>query len=592
MDLSTPSARSASQRLAITIFLSLACGLNASAQPGGGIQLPPAATTGGAQPYFPRTTLPSLAQQDALEIPPVVDRPLGLEEGPRVNVTQFQLEGAADRPDYEISLAEINAILSRHLGAQPAGGYTVNQLQAVADDITVYYRGQGLILAQAFVPAQDVNNGVVTLQVVEGSLGGVEVEGNDLYASDTVTIPFQELLGEPVEESSIEQALLTLQSFPGLTVFGTFREGEDLGETELLVRVQEEKRGSFTVSADNYGSLFTGENRALLQFDVNNPFGSADRLSGYILQTYSPQNGTYGGFDYVSTLASGKSAAGFGISKNQFDITDSGTGNSINSLGLEGEVDQVNVFFRQGFANRRTFRADGIFDISYKDAVTMQPGVDPTDELWAISYTFDFYGVGSQRRGINLGYARVLIGDNDSAQPSRTGGSGLLATGNYDKFEFGYQRLQRFGQNNALLLRLDGQYSNDLLVSLEQYSIGGPANVRAYPVTEALVDSGGSVTLEWIINAPGFASRPVGSQGRTWGDVFQFSLYGDYAGGEINDPLPTQDRSVNYGGYGLGLQFGISEKFYLRLDVATPEGDIKASNDEDPQYYASFSYTF
>ena len=439
------------------------------------------------------------------------------------------------------------------------------------------------------MPAQDVQNGVVTLQVVEGSLGAVEVEGNDMYASDIVATPFEQLLGQPVEEQAIQQALLALQDYPGLTVFGTFREGGDLGDTELLIRVQDEKRVSVTPSLDNYGSAFTGEIRGRLQFEVNNPFGSADQISGYVLQTFSPQNGFYGGFSYLNTLDSGRSAVGFGISSNQFDVTDVNTNVD---LGVEGNVQQASLFFRQGIAKSRTFRADGILDLSRKDAVTTQPGDDPTDELLVLSYTYDYSVVSRQRRGINLGYFRLLAGNNSGDFPSRQGGSQALAEGSYGKFAFGYQRLQRFGQNHALLLRLDGQYSDDLLVSLEQYPIGGPANVRAYPVAEALVDSGGSATLEWIIDAPGFAKRPVGTEGQTWGDVVQLSFYVDYAGGEINDPLPFQEETVNLSGYGLGLQFGYAEKFYFRLDVATPNGDLMASNDRDPQYYVSFRYTF
>ncbi len=585
----TPPVRAVMQCLAISIFFSVACPRNASAQQIRGLQLPPAATTGGAQPFFPQTSIPSLAQQDALEIPPLVERPLGLEEGPRLNVRQFQLDGAVDRPEYAISLTDLQDMLSLHLAAQPPAGYTVNQLQAITDDITLYYRGQGLILAQAFVPAQDVQNGVVTLQVVEGSLGAVEVEGNDMYASDIVANPFEQLLGQPVEEQAIQQALLALQNYPGLTVFGTFREGGDLGDTELLIRVQDEKRVSVTPSFDNYGSAFTGETRGRVQFEVNNPFGSADQFSGYLLQTFSPQNGFYGGFSYLNTLAGGKSAVGFGFSNNQFDVTDVNTNVD---LGVEGNVQQASLFFRQGFANSRTFRADGILDLSRKDAVTTQPGDDPTDELLVLSYTYDYSAVSRQRRGINLGYVTLLAGNNSGDFPSRQGGSQALAEGSYGKFAFGYQRLQRFGQNHALLLRLDGQYSDDLLVSLEQYPIGGPANVRAYPVAEALVDSGGSATLEWIIDAPGFANRPVGTEGQTWGDVVQLSFYVDYAGGEINDPLPFQEETVNLSGYGLGLQFGYAEKFYFRLDVATPNGDLMASNDRDPQYYVSFRYTF
>lgn len=588
MDLSQPPARSGSRRFAPALFLATIFTVAASAQQPDGLQLPAAATPGGAQPFLGRGEIPMLTQQGGFEIPPLVERPLGLEEGPRIRVTEFELNGASEHPQYDISLVEIGGILARHRAAQPPDGYTVNQLQAIADDITLYYRQRGLILAQAFVPAQEVQGGVVDLQVIEGRLGNVEVEGNALYSAAVVGVPFSSLLGRPIEEAAIEEALLTLQGFPGLTVFGTFREGSQLGETELLVRVREEDRATFVPMIDNYGSEFTGEGRLGFQFDVNNPFGAADRFSGYVLKTVDPSNGTYGGFSYSAKGGTrGQSTIGFGMARNTFDVTDAAFDVE---LGLRGIVDQANLFWQQGYAQRRTFRASGTIDLARREAVTKQPGGDPVDKLFSLSYTLDYYTVGRERRGINLGFLRLVGGENDSGNVSRIGGSGDTAMGGYGKAEFSYQRLQRFGRNHALLLRLEGQKSNDLLVSLEQYAIGGPANVRAYPVSEALVDTGGAMSLEWIINAPGFADKPA--RNRTWGEIFQFSLYVDYAGGEVNDPFPLQAENVNFRGYGMGLQFSVSESFYLRLDFATPDTERLPSNQRDPQKWISFNMTF
>lgn len=588
MDVTGPSAMAACRRVAFAASVWLFFGLGASAQQLSGTPLPAAATPGGAQPFLGRPELPALTEQDAFEIPPVIERPLGLDEGPTIRVTGFRIEGAFERPEHGISMADVSAILSRHRDGQPEEGFTVNQLQAVADDVTLHYRSRGLILAQAFVPAQDVHDGVVALQLIEGTLGGVEVEGNTLYDADVVKLPFAQLLGRPIAEDSIEEALLTLQEFPGLTVFGTFREGARLGETELLVRVREENRTTFTPMIDNYGSEFTGEGRVAFQFDVNNPFGAADRVSGYVLKTVEPANGTYGGVNYSKRLGSrARSTLGFGISRNTFDVSDASTDLD---LGLRGVVDQANVFWQQSFAQRRTFRAGGTLGLAYKEAVTKQPGVDPTDELLSLSYTYDYYAVGRERRGMNLGYFRITGGDNDGARVSRVGGTGGTAAGSFGKLEFSYQRLQRFGDHHALLLRLDGQHSSDLLVSLEQFAIGGPANVRAYPISEALVDTGGSASLEWIIDAPGFADRPFGNS--TWGEAFQVSLYADYAGGEINDPFPMQEGDVDFRGYGVGLQLSLADRFSLRLDVATPDGEREPSNGRDPQTYLSFNMSF
>jgi hemolysin activation/secretion protein len=532
-----------------------------------------------------------MAQEYSLDIPPLIERPLGLDEGPKVRVIEFNVEGAVDREERNLHVADINALLTTKLAVQPLEGFTINQLQAIADDITLYYRNHGFILAQAVVPAQKVEEGTITLRVMEGSLGSVKVEGNRVYGAESIAGPFKNLINQPVDQDAVEQAILSLQGLPGLTVFGTFRQGETLGDTELLVSVREEDRFYIKPSIDNYGSRFTGDLRGTFEFGVNNLTRHGDRLTGYVLETANPSNGTYYGVEYAATTKTAKTSVGFRTEKNRFDVT---TGLNNVALDLEGEVQQNNVFVQRRYANRRTFRADGTFELANKESTTLSRSgqiAEQFDDLDTLSYTFNYYSVGSRQRGINLGFVRVLGGDNNSASPSRIQSSGAPAENSYAKFELGYQRLQRFKDHNALLLRLDAQKSDDLLVSLEQYVIGGPANIRAYPVAEALVDTGGAASLEWIIDAPGFADRPVGN--RTWGDVFQLSFFYDYAGGEKNDPLANEPATVNLHGYGMGLLFSVSQKFYLRLDAATPKsGEIPASNGKDPQYYMSFNYTF
>lgn len=592
MDRSTPSLSSSLRRLMLAMLAGCVAASAAFAQQLDESALPRSNARSNGQP-FPETRLPALAQANpGFEVPPLVDRPIGLDEGPRLFVGRFELNGAVDRPEYGIYTGELDLIL-RNQEEQPPEGYTVNQMQAIADQITMYYRERGLVLAQAYVPAQDVENNIVRIDVMEGTLGGIDVEGNKIYRNDVISKPFASLQGQPVTENSIEEALLTVQDFPGLTVFGTFRQGTELGQTNLLVRVTDEDRLRITPMVDNYGTDSTGKTRLSLRFDINNPFGARDRISWYALQTFDPQNGVYGGLNYEVMTASGGGAFGVGLARNTFDVTDPTA--SIN-LDLSGEVKQVNAFHRMYFSHSRTRRSSGTLDVSTSKATTKQPGADPVDKLQTLSYTYDYFAVGRNRRSVNVGYFRALFGDNTSATPSRFLTNREPVTGNYGKFEFSYQRLQRLGQNHALLLRMDGQYSRQPIVALEQYVAGGPANVRAYPVAEQLLDTGGSMSFEWIINAPGFANHPAGrtrnGTNRDWGDIFQLSLFYDYADGRINKPLPLQRGDHTLKGYGIGLQFSQSDAFYVRLDAARPSGGPVPSNGKDTQYYLSANVSF
>src|SRR6185437_1279982 len=100
-----------------------------------------------------------------------------------------------------------------------------------------------------------------------------------------------------------ENALLTLTKYPGLSAAGVFRPGEDVGTTDIVVNVQNEKRFDGSVRADNDGTSFTGRDRLIGVLDVNDLTGDADLLTVTALKTFG------GGTTDYTTDKSGKITA-------------------------------------------------------------------------------------------------------------------------------------------------------------------------------------------------------------------------------------------------------------------------------------------
>ena len=271
-------------------------------------QVPPGATPGGALPRVEPAVQPAARSGDLFDIPRVYDRPLGLEEGPHIVVKSFKLRGAEDRPVHHVSVAEVQTLLDAARTTQPAQGFSINQLQEAANKVAAYYREHGYILAQAFVPAQQVTNGEVVVQVMEGRLADVVVEGNKGYSTDTLRRPFSSLIGAPLDKDSIESALLTLTNYPGVTAFGVLGAGHDVGTTNLTLRVQSEDRFRVESVFDNYGTQFAGEYRGQVTLTFNDPLHQADRLklTGLYARSSggSDSHGAYGGLDYEIPLFS------------------------------------------------------------------------------------------------------------------------------------------------------------------------------------------------------------------------------------------------------------------------------------------------
>lgn len=563
-------------------------------------QTPPGATPGGALPRVEPAVQAADEHGPLLNIPPVNERPRGSNNGPRIQVQSFELVGAIDRPEHDVKVADIEALLESVRQAQAAAGFSIDEMQEVADKVASYYRERGYILAQAFLPEQDVVDGVVLIRVLEGRLSEVEVEGNEQYSVRILERPFGSLIGEPIHKDAIESALLTLTSYPGVTAFGVLGAGREIGASRLTLRVQSEDRVRFDTALDNYGSQYAGEYRGQAIFTFNNVVGHADRLQLIGLYAFDPDhgdsNGLYGGLDYEIPLFSPRDSLRFMHLTNAYTV--GGNQAAIVTSDTEGETQISEIGYRHDFARTRLGSASVGFAFNVKRAEFNAPPLRIyEDKLTTARLDAQWERVDTRLRGVNrfsFSYARGFndlldsMGEYDPA----TGASRLGASGEFDKFSLNLQRHQRLSQNTSLVLRVDGQYSDDPLVSLEQFSLGGPNSVRAYAVAEALAEKGGVASLELIAAAPGFAAQPAFG-GYNWGQVLHISLFTDYAYGELNAPLlASQDDSIELSGVGIGLQLSVPSRMFSRLDLATPLSSRPTGNDRDPQIYFRFGAAF
>jgi hemolysin activation/secretion protein len=565
-------------------------------------QVPPAATPGGALPRVEPAVPQAEPARDLFSIPRVYDRPLGLEDGPRLVVKGFKLVGAVDRPKQGVSVAEVEAVLEKARLEQPEAGYTINQLHEVAGKVAEYYRAHGYILAQSFVPAQDVVDGVVAVQVLEGTLAEIQVEGNQHYRAKVLEKPFDSLIGQPIEKNSIESALLTLTNYPGVTAFGVLGAGREVGTSRLTLRVQSEDRFRVEAALDNHGSQFAGEYRGQVVFTFNDPLHRADRLQLvglYALDSKdSSTHGVYGGLDYEIPLFSPRDSLRVLHLTNTYTVGASAA--NLAAADTEGETQVDEIGYRHDFPRSRLGSASIGLAFNVKKAeFRAPPAAIYEDKLTTVRLDAHWERIDTRFRGVNQftfsythGFKDLLDSLDDYDPTAPVGASRLGASGEFDKVAVQLQRLQRLTQSTSLLLRLEGQYSEDPLVSLEQFSLGGPNSVRAYSVSEVLAEKGGVASLELILGAPGIARRPAfGSY--TWGQLLQFSVFADYAKGWFNPPLlSAQESSVELSGAGAALQFSVPGRVFARLEAATPLSNRPVGNDRDPQIYFRLGASF
>ena len=562
------------------------------------------------------------------EVPALIDRPLDIEEGPYTLVKEFNMIDAEDYPEHDVSVSEIKStILDDLLKKQLERGFSIGELQEVADEVTRYYRSKGLILSTAVVPVQTITNGVVDIQVFIGRLGRVVAEGNKKYDLETLEKPFSKLIGQPVTQHEIEEALLVLTDFSGLSVFGVFRPGIVVGEADIVLKVQQEKTFDVDYRIDTHGLKETGLNRFRTIVNWNNPMGLADRVTITIQQTYNPKMNNYWSMDYKRYLGRGFTY-GAGVFRNFFRI-----GGDLAANQIAAETINRTLYLEKSFTRGRqrnfSSRISLIQKVSKTTTQSVQTNVDRLAVLaLALNYdsvdnihplrpvyralfkdTPEGYGGGlnflnvTWSRGFNdvlgaMGSSGDQAGQLASARSGRRGNqAGEFGEGQFEKVTLSYQRLQLLAKGQSLMFGTEAQWSNDVLSNQELYSIGGPENVRGFPDAQGLFDRAFFFKLAYILNAPfGLASRPA-FMNRTWGEVLQFSVFYDFATATKNDPLTNtdvteQNRWINYKSIGLGLRFNIPGSINSRLMYANKIGVDQPNDNRYGRLWADFTYSF
>jgi hemolysin activation/secretion protein len=132
-----------------------------------------------------------------------------------------------------------------------------------------------------------------------------------------------------------------------------------------------------------------------------------------------------------------------------------------------------------------------------------------------------------------------------------------------------------------------------LLTSTEQYHLGGPSHVRAYPVSEFLMDSAFFASMEWTADWPGLIGQPSPFKNLNWDDVLHVSFFTDFATGTIQAPNPNDEAAIAVAGYGFGLSFTLPGEFTGRFQASHRfQLNHQQTDGKTVHYGFDFSYAF
>ena len=538
---------------------------------------------GALEPEREAPMLPDIVDDSIVIVPSVGARPVGEDSGPVINVQEFVI--TYDEPQLvpsEVSESIINLVSDYLL--QSDNNLTLTELDDAAFLVTENLRQSGLMLAKAILPAQEIESGVVLIRVFVGKFGGVDSDANVLYSNSIVQHPFDGVKGDAVNIDFVESKVLRLSDMPGFTASAVFKPGNALGETRITIKAVNEDPVSYFAQADNYGVESTGEARLLLGVKVNNITGHIDRLSVDALKTFSPGDLRNARLTYEITHPDLVHTLGLAFSKTSYDVKDE----AVAALGIEGDTEIGEIFLRSQWVRTRNLNVVSQFGLAEKRSnvdfteFNISRGVD---RLTVFEAALVADAVDTRFRGIHRGSLTFSHGDGEIL--NIINGEQVLS-GQFNKISASYSRLQSIVRNNSLLLHFNGQYSDDLLSSLERMSLGGPYTVRAYPVAEYVRDTAVFGSMAWVING-GALSEGIAYGEHSWSDVLSLSLFVDYGWGKLKGVNGGPTSSVDISGWGVEAELAFPDiGGFSRISAARPLDGSEALNGEDIQYWLSF----
>lgn len=536
-----------SGKLLATALSALSSGVFAAQPPSAGSQM---------QQIPPAPVLQKAAPQFEIEQPGAP--PAAKPESVKIRVDRLQVTGAQAYQE-----ADLLAVT----GFAPGSELTLSDLRDMAAKIADYYHRNGYFLAQAYLPAQDVKDGAVTIAVLEGRYGDITLHNRTNLSDDLAHHLLGGLdSGDPVVSAPLENRLLLLSDIPGVNVRSTLVPGASVGASDLIVDVTPGQRVSGSVDADNAGNRYTGEYRIGATVNLNDPAGQGDVATLRVLTSGAGLN--YARASYQMQF--GKATAGVAYSRLNYSL-----GREFASLHASGTAEIASLYGSYPLIRSRndTLYAGLAFDDkTFQDRVDATATVTDKKARVAMASLYGDHRDDIGGGGLDTYSLTGSAGNIDIQTPDARDIDAATAqsNGHYNKLGFSAMRLQRVTSTVSLYAAVNGQFASKNLDVSEKMELGGMYAVRAYPEGEAYADEGYVLNLEARLHLPRFSER--------------LTFIGFVDTGTVTmDTHPWADgpNRRTLSGAGVGFSWADDDDFTVRAYYAHKLGDEAATSAPD-----------
>jgi hemolysin activation/secretion protein len=154
---------------------------------------------------------------------------------------------------------------------------TLSGINTLVRETTNAYITRGYVTSQAWLPAQEIAGGTLTIAVSEGRVEGISLDGQDTPA---LRMAFPGLVGEVLNLRDIEQGMEQFNRLPSQQVVIDIQPGKRPGYSSVVLRRTSTRLPvSLSFGADNGGQKSTGAGQMNAGVVLDNPLRLADQWS-------------------------------------------------------------------------------------------------------------------------------------------------------------------------------------------------------------------------------------------------------------------------------------------------------------------------
>ena len=439
---------------------------------------------------------------------------------------------------------------------------TTEDLERLRLALTLLYVNRGYITSGAIIPDQDVVAGVITVQMIEGSLARIDIDGNDWFRAGYLRDRVELGAGTPLALAPLQERLQFLQQDSRIErVNAELRPGDRRGESILNLRVKEASPWKAWLEFNNFQTPVVGAERGLATIAHQNVTGHGD-----------PFNFTYGRSEGVNPIID----TSYSLPLNRYDTTLTGSyrrneflviSPSFRFLDLNSESEIIGFTLRQPIYRSLTDefavaitgehlynKVTSIFDSAGLPSLFI-PGSSNTGVSTVSALRFIQEYVHRTSISVIAARSRFSVGLDVL---NATNNSGPLPDGQFFSWLGQVQGVRRLDEwwGMQLLGQMSLQLANDRLFPLEQIPVGGRFSVRGYRENTLIRDNAFLASVESRVPLISYV---------TGEPLLQFAQFVDF-GRAWNAKGITPDPQT-LASVGLGVRWNILPKDRARFEL-------------------------